>query len=165
VLFETEGMMQHRGVEIKGKADRIDRLADGTLAIVDYKTGGPPSGAEVEAGYALQLGTLGLMAKAGAFGPLEGAPETFEYWSLGKNTDSETGFGYVTTPLKIGKKRSGIEPEEFLPKTQAFLDDALSRWILGTEGFTARLNPDAKVYNTYDQLMRLEEWLGREQDG
>jgi ATP-dependent helicase/nuclease subunit B len=28
------------GVKVKGRADRIDRLADGTLAIVDYKTGG-----------------------------------------------------------------------------------------------------------------------------
>ena len=165
VKFEIAGEWQHRGVTIKGKADRIDRLADGTLAIVDYKTGGPPSGAEVEAGYALQLGTLGLMAQAGAFGALEGEPETFEYWSLGKNTDSETDFGYVTTPLKVGKKRSGLAPEEFLPKSAHFLDDALDRWILGQEGFTARLNPDAKVYNTYDQLMRLEEWLGREQDG
>ena len=31
------------GVRLGGKADRIDRLADGGLAIVDYKTGQPPS--------------------------------------------------------------------------------------------------------------------------
>lgn len=162
ILSETDGQMQHRGVTIRGKADRIDRLADGSLAIVDYKTGGPPSGAEVEAGFALQLGTLGLMAQAGAFGALAGEPEVFEYWSLGKNTGSKTEFGYKTTPLKVDRKRTGIEPENFLPETARFLDDALDRWILGTEGFTARLNPDAKVYSTYDQLMRLQEWLGRE---
>ena len=43
-----------------------------------------------------------------------------------------------------------------------FLHDALDRWILGDEPFTARLNPDAPGYDTYDQLMRLDEWLGRE---
>ena len=30
------------------------------------------------------------------------------------------------------------------------------------EPFTARLNPDADVYSTYDQLMRLDEWIGLE---
>jgi len=31
---------------------------------------------------------------------------------------------------------------------------------LGAEPFTARLNPDIGGYNDYDQLMRLDEWLG-----
>jgi ATP-dependent helicase/nuclease subunit B len=155
--------MDVRGVEIFGKADRIDRLRGGTLAIVDYKTGGPPSGREVEAGYALQLGTLGLMAQNGAFAGLQGEPVLFEYWSLGSSKDSETGFGYVKTPLREGSKRSGIPPEEFLPQAAWFLNDALDKWILGSEPFTARLNPDAPGYATYDQLMRLGEWLGREE--
>ena len=161
--IEAKGEMTVRGVRVHGKADRIDRLADGSLAIVDYKTGGPPSGAEVEAGYALQLGTLGLIAAQGGFAGIDSEPRVFEYWSLGKSKDSDTGFGYVRTPLKVGAKRSGIEPDAFLPQTQVFLDDALDRWIVGEEGFTARLNPDAKVYTTYDHLMRLDEWMGRDE--
>ena len=46
-----------------------------------------------------------------------------------------------------------------MPKTRGFLDDALNRWILGRDPFTARLNPDLPVYSDYDQLMRLDEWL------
>ncbi|APE28916.1 PD-(D/E)XK nuclease family protein [Aurantiacibacter gangjinensis] len=161
--IEQWGEMTHRGIRIFGKADRIDRLADGSLAVVDYKTGRPPSGAEVEAGYALQLGTIGLIANAGGFENLTGEPTRFEYWSLGRDAKSETGFGYVSTPVLEGRKRSGIPPEEFLPQAQAYLDDALSRWILGDEPFTARLNPDAPGYDTYDQLMRLAEWQGREE--
>jgi RecB family exonuclease len=42
-------------------------LADGTLAIVDYKTGTPPSGRMVQEGFALQLGLIGLIAQAGGF--------------------------------------------------------------------------------------------------
>ena len=154
--------MEVNGVEIFGKADRIDRLPDGTLAIVDYKTGAPPSGREVEAGYALQLGTLGLMARGGAFEKVRGEPVKFEYWSLGSSKTSETGFGYVTTPILEGRKQKGIAADEFLPQAAFFLNDALDRWILGEEPFTARLNPDAPGYATYDQLMRLDEWLGRE---
>ena len=70
----------------------------------------------------------------------------------------------MTTPLKIGNAKSGIEPDQFLPEARRFLDEALDTWILGSDGFTARLNPDAKVYTNYDQLMRLDEWMGREED-
>ena len=47
---------------------------------------------------------------------------------------------------------------------RALLDHALDTWILGDAPFTARPNPDLKLYATYDQLMRLEEWLGRESE-
>jgi ATP-dependent helicase/nuclease subunit B len=159
IVFELEGTMRVGDVELRGKADRIDRLPDGTLAIVDYKTGAPPSGREVEAGYALQLGTLGLMAEWGAFEGVEGKPTRFEYWSLGSSKGSATGFGYVKTPILEGAKKKGIPREEFLPQAGYFLHDALDRWILGDEPFTARLNPDALGYSTFDQLMRLDEWV------
>ena len=166
VAVEEKGVRVFDGIEIPGTADRIDRLADGTYAIVDYKTGGPPSKKMVQEGFALQLGTLGVLLADGAYADrgIEGAPARFEYWSLGRDAKSDTGFGYVTTPLKVGAARTGIEPEDFLPETRRFLNDALETWITGDAPFTARPNPDLKLYATYDQLMRLEEWLGRESE-
>ena len=35
-------------------------------------------------------------------------------------------------------------------------------WLTGNEPFTAKLNPAYAPYGDYDQLMRLEEWYGRE---
>jgi len=162
-LFEQWGDMNVRGVEIFGRIDRLDRLADGSFAVVDYKTGGPPKIGQVRAGYALQLGTLGLMVQEGGFDGAQGVASRFEYWSLSKSDESPTGFGYIDTPIAEGRKTTRIPLEEFLPKTRQFLNDALDKWILGTEPFTARLNPDAKGYATYDQLMRLDEWMGREE--
>ncbi|MCP5366643.1 MAG: double-strand break repair protein AddB [Hyphomicrobiales bacterium] len=52
---------------LSGVADRIDRLPDGTLAILDYKTGAPPSGKQVEAGLAPQLSLEAAMAAQGGF--------------------------------------------------------------------------------------------------
>jgi ATP-dependent helicase/nuclease subunit B len=153
--------MEWRGVTLRGRIDRLDRFDDGSFAVVDYKTGRPPSGAQVAAGYALQLGTLGLMVEGGAFAPVQGPATRFEYWSLAKSKDSDTGFGYVTTPLLEGNKRTGIPPAEFLPEARRYLDEALDFWILGAKPFTARLNPDAPGYATFDQLMRLDEWIGR----
>lgn len=160
-LIEEKGDWVYRGVTLRGKADRIDRLADGTLAVVDYKTGNPPSARQVAEGYALQLGTTGLMLAAGAFAGVRGEATVFEYWSLAKSAKSETGFGYVTTPILGGNRRTGVALDDFLPASQDFLDDALDRWILGEEPFTARLNPNLAGYDTFDQLMRLDEWQGR----
>jgi ATP-dependent helicase/nuclease subunit B len=148
-------------VRIHGSADRIDRLDGGRLAIVDYKTGRPPSGAMVEKGYALQLGVLGLIARAGGFEHIAGEPERFEYWSLAKKGSD---FGFCEEPILEGRRKTGVPRGEFLSQAEHYLDDALAKWILGREPFVARLNPDYPGYADYDQLMRLDEWLARGSD-
>ncbi len=156
---EISGEMTLDGVKVMGRADRIDRLADGSLAIIDYKTGRVPSKDEVKAGYALQLGLLGLIAQAGGFaqkGVAAGAVNAFEYWSFGRE---DGGFGKRQTPMKEGKAKTGLMPDEFLPHHIAKLSDAISDYIKGRRSFTARENPDYKGYTDYDQLMRLEEWI------
>ena len=165
LAVEAKGSMHVEDVLVHGRADRIDRLEDGTLAIIDYKTGKPPSAGQVEQGYALQLGILGLIAADGGFEGLTGDPGGYEYWSLGRaKDDNPHGFGYVEVPLKVGNKCSGVEPEEFLPLTRKKLGEAIGKYIKGTDPFTARENPDYPAYDTYDQLMRLEEWLPRQAD-
>ena len=157
---EIKGEMTLAGVKVHGRADRIDRRADGRLVVVDYKTGKPPSGGQVKDGFALQLGTLGLIANARGFKDVAGMPDGFEYWSFGKDDKSATGFGYVYEPVADGKK-VGIPRDEFLMETQRYLLEAINKWIKGDEPFTARLNPDLGGYNDYDQLMRLDEWQAR----
>ncbi|RZV32777.1 MAG: double-strand break repair protein AddB, partial [Sphingomonadaceae bacterium] len=97
VLAEAKGEFERHGVTIHGRIDRLDKLDSGGFAVIDYKTGGPPSGKEVQAGFALQLGTLGLMVNAGGFYDcgIEGEATAFEYWSLAKakSDDHDTGFG------------------------------------------------------------------------
>ncbi|OYX63690.1 MAG: double-strand break repair protein AddB [Novosphingobium sp. 32-60-15] len=157
---EQKGEIVVDGIRIHGRADRIDKLADGSLGVVDYKTGMPPSGKMVEQGFALQLGLLGLIAQGGGIDGVAGVPTRFEYWSLGRN--KERGFGYMKSPVKENARQSGILLEDFLIKTEDFLREAIARWLLGDEPFTARLNPDLPGYSDYDQLMRLDEWQGRE---
>ena len=155
--------MHRREIRIHGRADRIDRLADGTLAMVDYKTGKPPSKKMVKDGFALQLGLIALIAEAGGFAEVNGAASAFEYWSLGKNAaiKDRDEFGYVAEPVTDDERKRGrdLMREDFLPEALRFLDDALDRWILGNEPFTARLNPELASYADYDQLMRLDEWI------
>jgi len=160
LAWEAKGEMIVDGVRIYGRADRIDRLEDGTIAIVDYKTGKPPSGTQVEAGFALQLGLLGLIAEDDGYKELSlgsAIASGFEYWSLGRDTKRD-GFGYISVPMKMTDRQKGLLPEEFLPHHETKLAEAIGGYIKGDKPFTARLNPDYPAYNSYDQLMRLDEW-------
>jgi ATP-dependent helicase/nuclease subunit B len=153
LVAECEGKADIGGIKLEGRADRIDRLADGRLAIIDYKTGKAPAQKAVDAGFALQLGLLGLIARAGGFGDIKGEPGAHEYWSLAKHG---AAFGRRSAPDK------DMGAAEFLAHAEANFRDAAAKWLLGTEPFTAKLNPAFAPYGDYDQLMRLEEWYGRE---
>jgi ATP-dependent helicase/nuclease subunit B len=149
---EISGETPIAGIVVHGRADRIDRLAGGGLAIVDYKTGKPPAKKAIDAGFALQLGLLGLIGRAGGFEGVVGEPELFEYWSLVRDRDH---FG------KCVRAEKDMEQGEFLDHAYSNFAEAAARWLTGTEPFTAKLNPAYAPYGDYDQLMRLEEWYGR----
>ncbi|MEM7226355.1 MAG: double-strand break repair protein AddB [Pseudomonadota bacterium] len=70
--------------QLSATADRIDRLEDGSLVILDYKTGAVPSGKAIDQGYAPQLPLEAAIAAAGGFGQdLDAvAPSRLEYWRL-----------------------------------------------------------------------------------
>lgn len=159
-LVEAKGVIDLAGVSLDGRADRIDRLADGSVAIVDYKTGKPPSGKQVAAGYALQLGLLGLIAERGGFPDLDGAMKAgaFEYWSTAKG---KSGFGYRLLPTKAGGAKDKVATEELTTFSEARFRAAAEKWLTGTAPFSAEITPDLPRYGDYDQLMRLQEWYGR----
>jgi ATP-dependent helicase/nuclease subunit B len=156
VLAEVEGHAVLAGVTLCGRVDRLDRCADGSLAIVDYKTGQPPRKKAVEAGFAMQMGLLGAIAARRGFAELEGLPAHLEYWSLAKN--KEGGFGHVVDAAARAKLSAG----EFVAQAERAFEGAAAKWLTGAEPFTAKLHPAYAPYGEYDQLIRLDEWYGRE---
>jgi len=149
---EVTGETVLAGVTVHGRVDRIDRFPDGSIAIIDYKTGQPPSQKSVSEGFALQLGLLGLIGRAGGFEGASGDPAAFEYWSLARYRGK---FGRLMRPDK------DMQPGEFLDHAYRNFKAAAEKWLTGSEPFTAKLNPAYAPYGDYDQLMRLEEWYGR----
>ena len=156
IKSEIKGSATIAGIELSGIADRIDRLDDGRLAIVDYKTGSAPSGKAVAAGYSMQLGLLAAIAERGGFPEIEGQAGEFEYWSLTKNGDA---FGKASSPVG---GRAPIAKDDFVAHAIAIFTKAAERWLTGGDAFTAKLVPQYAPYEDYDQLMRRDEWYGRE---
>ena len=53
-------------------------------------------------------------------------------------------------------------PEDFTTLAARHFSDAAADWLTGVRAFEAKLHPDYAPYAEYDQLMRRDEWYGRE---
>lgn len=158
-VAEQPGTVHIKGIAVRGRVDRIDRTADGDLVIIDYKTGMPPSTKQINAGFALQLGLIGYMAEELAIKGVSGTASHFEYWSLAKKKDI---FGHIAAPTSTRATDDKPERADFVAFAVAQAEAAISKWILGNTPFTAKLHPEFAIYGDYDQLMRLQEWNGRQ---
>jgi ATP-dependent helicase/nuclease subunit B len=68
---------------LTAKADRMDIAADGTLHLIDYKTGSPPSAKEIEFGIAPQLPLEAVIAAAGGFAQVDAREvSALSFWRL-----------------------------------------------------------------------------------
>lgn len=151
-------MRMGNGIVLTGRADRIDRNAGGELAIIDYKTGGVPSQAQLEGGFALQLGLLAWLAEGGHFPGIEpGRVRALRYWKLSGGREP----GEVKDPL-LYRGKPWTDAGSFIDATVAHFMTLCDSMLLGSEPFTAKLHPDyAANYKDFDHLARVSEWLGR----
>ena len=68
---------------LTAKADRIDRLPDGRLAIIDYKTGTVPTPGDIGLGFAPQLPLEAALAESGGFDGIPAAEVAeLAFWRL-----------------------------------------------------------------------------------
>jgi len=142
-----------RAFTLRARADRIEHLAGGRYAILDYKTGQVPSAPQVKSGLAPQLTLEGAILRAGRFG------------TIPKNA-SIAEFMYVA--LRGGEppgERKTIAWKDSTPDQEA--DTALRRL---TAVITKFDDPDMPYRSRerpmflrrgggdYDHLARVKEW-------
>lgn len=130
------------------KADRVDLLRDGTLSIIDYKTGATPSKIEIALGFAPQLPLEAALAMGGGFEGVPAGPVScLEFWRLS----------------------GGDPPGQRLPAGDDL--DALAQSALaGLERLVAKFDDPATPYlsqpdagraprwSDYEHLARIQEW-------
>jgi ATP-dependent helicase/nuclease subunit B len=132
---------------LEATADRIDSLADGGLAILDYKTGAVPGPKEITLGFAPQLPLEAAIAAAGGFGPARGRPVRLEYWRLTGGEPPGEVRPVAGDPLALGAAAL-----DGLSALVALFDDP------GT-AYHPLPRPDwAPRYSDYAHLARVKEW-------
>ncbi len=129
--------------ELEGKPDRIDRLPDGRLAVIDYKTGEPPTAA-MQANFDKQLLLIAAMIHRGAFPALTGSEVArITYVGLGANP----------------KKAETEMNEEVIGKVWEGLLRLIGSYAKRSKGYTARRALfSAREGTDYDHLSRFGEW-------
>jgi ATP-dependent helicase/nuclease subunit B len=146
-------LMRPGGVfRLTGRADRIERHADGSLAILDYKTGKPPSQRAVETGLAPQLVLEAAMAAQGGFGPeWQGSTGELVYWYLSGGIDAGEA-----TPLFKSSPQSIMGAADVALASLGALVDAFDR---PDKAYLSRPDPDQALrFPEYEQLARVAEW-------
>lgn len=145
VWLEDKGKVKLTGLDftLAGTPDRIDRLPDGRLHIIDYKTGTPPTKA-AQKSFDKQLLLAAAMAERDAFKGLEGSQVALiSYVGLGSSPKLEET---DITPEVTGEVWEGL-----YRLIAHYLDEG--------SGFTARRAVQKERFaGDYDHLSRYGEW-------
>jgi ATP-dependent helicase/nuclease subunit B len=154
ILTETTGKLaltltDLSAFTLRARADRLDFHRDGSVTIIDYKTGQPPGNREIEVGFAPQLTLEAAILNAGGFG-------------MAPRTDIRALY------LKLGGKDGGaareikFENEPFssiVDRHLSGLHRLLSSFRSVETGYPSRPFPKfAKAHGDYDHLARVREW-------
>lgn len=130
------------------RADRIDELRDGGLAVIDFKTGAPPSKREVAAGFAPQLPLEAAMVAQGGF---DGVPpldvRELAFWRLSGGREPGAIRDAADDPITVAAE------------AYAGLVILIAKFDDGATPYEARPRPDkAPQYSDYEHLARVKEW-------
>jgi ATP-dependent helicase/nuclease subunit B len=144
---------------LTAKADRLEHRKDGSIVIVDYKTGTPPGIREVHVGFAPQLTLEAAMAQRGAFDlPAGSQVDGALYLKLGGRN------GGAARPLVFPAQKDNFADvverhfDNFVALLNQFRDPATAYPPRPFPKFAAR-------YNDYDHLARVKEWSTGSDEG
>ncbi len=145
---------------LTAKADRIEARHDGSIAIVDYKTGRVPTGPDTNAGFSPQLPLEAAIATRGGFGDAAGgAVSALAFWRL--SGGDPPGKVHPVKPPKDTAEEAHVttlaaESLDGLAALVAAFDDPDTPYL-------CQPRPDkAPPYGDYDHLARLREWSAAE---
>jgi ATP-dependent helicase/nuclease subunit B len=143
---EVKANLRLSGVTLHARADRVDVLGDGTLRILDYKTGTTPSAKQVDAGTAPQLPLEAMLAMRDGFAAVRGRATELAYWRLS---------GGVPAGAVVALK----EVDQLVEQAEEGFDRLAKTFLLGRRPFIARPDPARVSRGTdYDHLARRAEW-------
>lgn len=137
---------------LRGRADRLDILKDGSLAVIDFKTGQPPSAKQVLPGFAPQLALEGYMAKLGGFKDIARGVEV-----------SDMAWVKLSGGRVAGEEKTGIEKGYAAEDIVEMIGKRLLGLIVAyddpAKGYMSRARPMFERFESpFDHLARVKEW-------
>jgi ATP-dependent helicase/nuclease subunit B len=142
---------------LRGRADRIERRHDASIAILDYKTGTPPTSADVRSGRAPQLPLEAEMVAQGAFGAaLVGHVAELTYWHISGGHDAGRA-----APLF---RSSEAETQAAIATAREGLLALVAEFDNAARAYLSQPSPGAAPrFSDYAQLARVAEWAAAEE--
>jgi len=136
---------------LTARADRIEQRSDGSYAILDYKTGQPPTEPQVRSGLAPQLTLEAAILRNGGFpGVAAGSVSEIGYVRLkGGDPPGEP------KNIKLATGTPNSAADVALQK----LTDVAKKFVVDGEPYRSLVHPMwKKHYGEYDHLARVKEW-------
>jgi ATP-dependent helicase/nuclease subunit B len=137
---------------LSARADRIERRMDGSYAILDYKTGQPPTAPQVQSGLAPQLTLEAAILRGGGFKDVPAGPVVeISYLRL-------RGGDPPVEEKDINFNKGGT-PDAHADIALKKLTGVATRFLVDGEPYRSLVHPMwKKHYGDYDHLARVKEW-------
>lgn len=145
ILLEEKGAVPLPGLDftLTGKPDRIDRLEDGRLLLIDYKTGDPPTPKQQQH-FDKQLLLLAAMAEGGGF--------------QGLDAEEVARVVYVGLKADLKMQEITLDPGQ-VAEVWAEFARLIAAFARPGQGYTARRALESvRDASDYDHLSRFGEW-------
>jgi ATP-dependent helicase/nuclease subunit B len=143
---------------LTARADRIEHRSDRTYALLDYKTGQPPTGKQVRMGLSPQLTLEAAILRQGGFEGIAAGTSVSELVYIKLSGNNPPGDQRVLE-LKINRGDDAQDPDTAADEALAKLEALILRFEDESTPYKSlSLSMWANRYGSYDDLARIKEW-------
>jgi ATP-dependent helicase/nuclease subunit B len=143
---------------LSARADRIERRSDRTFAILDYKTGQPPTGKQVRMGLSPQLTLEAAILRQGGFEGIPAGASVSELTYVKLSGNTPPGDERILE-LKRDRNEAAQFPDEAADEARSKLEALIRKFESEATAYTSlNLSMWSNRYGSYDDLARIKEW-------
>lgn len=140
------------------RADRIETRKDGSLALIDYKTGIPPTGKQVRLGLSPQLSLMAAILREGGFKDIPAGTRVSELTYVRLSGNDPAG-QEIILELKRDRNETPLTPDELAQEARSRLEQLIRDFDNDDQPYRSMiLSMWSTRYGTYDDLSRVKEW-------
>ena len=143
---------------LSARADRIEHRSDRSFAIVDYKTGQPPSGKQVYLGLSPQLTLEAAILREGGFAGIAAGSSVSEIVYVRLSGNRPAGEERLLE-LKLNRGDQAQAPDDAALAARMKLEALIRSFENEAQPYNSlSLSMWSNRYGTYDDLARIKEW-------